>query len=162
MLGGKIHISEGFLYALLQFLGSGYESHFFQFFYDLSGFLTVLQVISVAGTVLGILFGASYFSKNQTSNIVDFSNIGKHSIGYIAKFCNLINDNITYARTLFWFSLIIFCTAFAYVMVLGVNNLLRYYYNQKLEDRLHELISYTTDDKKEGPLLHWNAYIALL
>lgn len=109
MLGGQVHVSEGFLYARLQFLGSGYEFHFFQFFYDLSGFLTVLQVISVAGTVLGI-----------------------------------------------------FCTAFAYVMVLGVNNLLRYYYIQKLEDRLHELISYTTDDKKEGPLLHWNAYIALL
>lgn len=120
----------------------------------------ILQVISVAGTVLGILFGASYFSKNQTRNIVVFSNIGKHSTGYIAKFCNLINNNITYARIMFWFSLIIFCTAFAYVMVLGVNNLLRYYYIQKLEDRLHELISHTTDDKKEGPLLHWNAYIA--
>lgn len=61
---------------------------------------------------------------------------------------------------MFWLSLLIFFTAFAYIVVLGINNILRYYYIQDLEDRLHELIPASVDDTNRGDFLHWNAYIA--
>lgn len=120
----------------------------------------ILEVISVAGTVLGILFSASYLNDEKNRCITIFTNIGNNSTNYIYKFCNMLNANVTYARIMFWLSLLIFCTAFAYIIVLGTNNILRYYYIQSLEDRLHELISNTPDDNGRGSFLHWNAYNA--
>lgn len=104
----------------------------------------ILEVISVTGTILGIIFSASYLNTTEKNNIIiAFSNI-----------------NITYARILFWLSLIIFSTAFTYIIVLGTNNILRYYYIQTLEDRLLVLIPSGPDDKDRGKFLHWNAYSA--
>lgn len=120
----------------------------------------ILEVISVAGTVLGILFSASYLNDEKNKCITVFANIGNDSTNYIYKFCNMLNANVTYARIMFCFSLLIFCTAFAYIIVLGTNNILRYYYIQNLEDRLHELISNTPDDNGRGSFLHWNVYNA--
>lgn len=120
----------------------------------------ILEVISVAGTILGILFSASYLNDEKNKCITVFANIGTYNTNYINKFYNMINANITYARIMFWLSLLIFCTAFAYIIVLGTNNILRYYYIQSLEDRLHELISNTPDDNARGSFLHWNAYNA--
>lgn len=51
----------------------------------------ILEVISVTGTILGIIFSASYLNTAEKNNIIiAFPNI-----------------NITYARILFWLSLII-------------------------------------------------------
>lgn len=120
----------------------------------------ILEVISVAGTILGILFSASYLNDEKNKCITVFANIGNDDTNYLYKFCNMLNANVTYARIMFLFSLLIFCTAFAYIIVLGTNNILRYYYIQSLEDRLHELISNTPDDNGRGSFLHWNAYNA--
>lgn len=120
----------------------------------------ILQVIYVAGAVLGILFSASYLNDEKNKCITVFANIGNDNINYIYKLFNMINANVTYARIMFWLSLLIFCTAFAYIIVLGTNNILRYYYIQSLEDRLHELIPNTPDDDGRGSFLHWNAYNA--
>ena len=89
----------------------------------------ILEVISVAGTILGILFSASYLNDEKNKCITVFTNIEKDNMNYIDKFCNMINANVTYARIMFWLSLLIFCTAFAYIIVLGTNNILRYYYS---------------------------------
>lgn len=120
----------------------------------------ILEVISVAGTILGILFSASYLNDEKNKCITVFTNIEKDNMNYIDKFCNMINANVTYARIMFWLSLLIFCTAFAYIIVLGTNNILRYYYIQSLEDRLHVLISNTPDDDGRGAFLHWSAFDA--
>ncbi len=121
----------------------------------------ILQVISVAGAVLGVLLGGSYFGKDSPNAPIDFlSEIGANTTGGIAEFINMISPYVTYARFMFLFSFIIFCTAFSYVFVLGVHNVSRYYYIQNLEDRLHKLISDTSDDKEDGSFLHWNSYIA--
>lgn len=120
----------------------------------------ILEVISVAGTILGILFSASYLNDEKNKCITVFTNIEKDNMNYIDKFCNMINANVTYARIMFWLSLLIFCTSFAYIIVLGTNNILRYYYIQSLEDRLHVLISNTPDDDGRGAFLHWNAFDA--
>lgn len=120
----------------------------------------ILQVITVAGTILGILFSASYLNSEKQKPFVIFQNIGTDDSSYIAKYCNIINQSITYSRVMFWLSLLIFFTAFAYIVVLGINNILRYYYIQNLEDRLHELIPASADDTDRGDFLHWNAYIA--
>lgn len=54
----------------------------------------------------------------------------------------------------------LFCAAFTYVTALGINNILRYYHIQNLEDRLSELIKNMPDDEGRNNLLHWNSYIA--
>lgn len=120
----------------------------------------ILQVISVAGTILGILFGASYLNDEKEKPFIVFQNLSMSETGYISQFCNKVNEITTYSRVMFWLSLLIFFTAFAYIMVLGINNILRYYYIQNLEDRLHELIPASYDDTNRGDFLHWNAYIA--
>lgn len=120
----------------------------------------ILQVISVAGTILGILFGASYLNGEKQKPFIIFQNLSIDDKSYISQFCNVINQNITYSRVMFWLSLLIFFTAFAYIVVLGISNILRYYYIQNLEDRLHELIPASDDDTNRGDFLHWNAYIA--
>jgi hypothetical protein len=118
----------------------------------------ILQVISVAGAVIGFLLGASYLGKAPNEGIIVF-NIKEGDIGYMAKFGKLFNQYTTNARIMFLLSLLVFCTAFAYVIILGITNTLRYYYIQKIEDRIHALISDTSDDRKEGSLLHWSSYI---
>ncbi len=106
----------------------------------------ILQVIVTAGTVLGILLGASYFSRDN-------------------------EDNDFYRKVIFWLSILVFGAAFAYILVLGIGNTLRYYYIQELEDRLHRLIPGGADDRlhrliSSGPddegnwFLHWNSYSA--
>jgi len=120
----------------------------------------ILQVITVAGTILGILFSASYLNNNKQKPFIIFQNVSINDTSYVTKLCNIINQSITYSRVMFWLSLLIFFTAFAYIVVLGINNILRYYYIQDLEDRLHELIPASVDDTNRGDFLHWNAYIA--
>lgn len=46
------------------------------------------------------------------------------------------------------------------IIVLGTNNILRYYNIQTLEHRLLVLIPSAPDDTDRGKFLHWNAYIA--
>lgn len=94
----------------------------------------ILQVISTAGAVLGILVGISYLGQ--------------------------ANTDIVYARGLFILSLFIFCAAFAYIIVLGINNILRYYYIQNLEDRLFSLVGISPDNHYRGAFLHWGTYSA--
>lgn len=121
----------------------------------------ILQVISVVGTILGILFTASYLNpENRDQTIKIFQNIGTGESDYIIKVYNIINNNITYTRIMFWLGLLIFCTAFCYIIVLGISNILRYYYIQNLEDRLYDLISDVKDNKDRGSFLHWNSYMA--
>lgn len=98
----------------------------------------ILQVISIAGAILGILVGVSYLN----------TNINK--------------QNDSQARIMFLLSLLIFCAAFTYVIILGINNILRYYHMQNLEDRLYDLVNSTPDDKGRNSLLHWNSFSAPL
>lgn len=119
----------------------------------------ILQVISVVGTILSILFGISFFdSDNKNMPLVIFQSVNSDNV--LGEFCNFINQNVTYSRVMFWLGLLVFVTAFAYIVVLGVTNILRYYYIQTIEDRLYEMISSGPDDKGRGLMLHWNAYIA--
>ena len=121
----------------------------------------ILQVISLVGTILGILFGASYLNSDEKKGpITIFQNVHTEKGIYINKFCDLINENVTYERVIFWLSLLIFCIAFSYIIVLGMENILRYYYIRNLEDRLYDLIDNTQDNDGRGSFLHWNAYSA--
>ena len=66
----------------------------------------ILEVISVVSTILGILFGSSYLKpESKDKEILIFQNIDINSTSYVDKFCNIINENITYPRILFWISL---------------------------------------------------------
>lgn len=88
----------------------------------------IIQVIVAAGTILGILFGASFFNTSS------------------------------YAKITFRLSICVFCTAFAYIMTLGTGNVLRYHYIQDLEDRLHKLIPDTQADSTGRPFIHWSCF----
>lgn len=46
------------------------------------------------------------------------------------------------------------------MLVLGVHNILRYYYIQKLEDQLHKLNPDVSDADGQSSFLHWNAFLA--
>ena len=48
--------------------------------------------------------------------------------------------------------------AFLYITYLGIENLLRHYHIQNIEDRLYDLIPDTNDNKHRGAFLHWNAF----
>lgn len=88
----------------------------------------VVQIISTAGTVLGLVFGASFLNKDMlTSN----------------------------KRALFYLSVIIFVTTFAYLNSLGIINVLRFHYIRDLEDRLALLIPDRVDEKE---LIHWMSF----
>ena len=50
---------------------------------------------------------------------------------------------------------VIFSTAFAFIITLGIGNVLRYHYIQDLEDRLSILVSPGTDKKE---LVHWMSF----
>lgn len=92
----------------------------------------IVQVISTAGAVLGILFGASYF-----------------------------NSNTKQLRGLFILSNLVFCTAFSYIVVLGLGNVLRYHYIRDLENRLNRLMPYADDDKETNRcFFHWTSFYA--
>ena len=67
-----------------------------------------VQVISTASTILGVLFGSTYFS------------FGKGG----------------FSKVVFYLSIAVFCVAFTYIIVLGIGSTLRYYYVQKIEDLL--------------------------
>lgn len=84
-----------------------------------------VQVVATAGTVLGVLFGASVFTYGQTS-------VGQ-------------------SRSLFVLSIFIFCTAFGFISTIGISNVLRYHYIQSLEDKLSALISPPGQDA----MIHW-------
>lgn len=112
----------------------------------------ILQVISIMGTILGILFG--------TSSLLQGGKDGKKFNQVILCFGKYGCINITPERVIFLLSVMAFLVAFLYVTYLGIINLLRHYHIQFLQDRLHELIKNTTDDKHRDILLHWNEYIS--
>ena len=121
----------------------------------------IIEVISATGTILGILLGASYLNENsKDAPIMVIQNVTLCEASWLTKIVSFINKNVSYARLIFWLSLLIFCTAFAYIIVIGISNVLRYYYIQNLEERLHTLINGLTDDDGRGDLLHWNAFSA--
>lgn len=106
----------------------------------------IIQVIVTAGTILGILLGASYFSTSDT--------LAGETVETAASI--VANDHI---RVTFWLSICVFCVAFTYIMTLGTGNLLRYHYIQELEDRLHELIPTGADDAiADGLFIHWVSF----
>ena len=119
----------------------------------------ILQVIAVVGTILGILYGASFLPKNPGVLIqTDFSEFKNMPILY--KMLESVKESLVYTRIIFLLSILVFIVAFTYVLVLGLGNLMRYYYIQNLEDRLYELIPATKDNNYRGSFLHWNAYYA--
>ncbi|MCI9127564.1 MAG: hypothetical protein HFG28_10265 [Eubacterium sp.] len=67
----------------------------------------MVQIIATSGAILGVILGAAVFDKE-----------------------NIINANI-----LFLLSCFIFGTAFSYIATLGIQNVLRYHYIQRLEDQ---------------------------
>lgn len=119
----------------------------------------ILQAITAVGTILGILYGASFLPNNSESLIkADFSEF--KNIPVIYKVLESVKESLIYTRIIFCLSILVFIVAFTYVLVLGLGNLMRYYYIQNLEDRLYELIPSTKDNNYRGSFLHWNAYYA--
>lgn len=120
----------------------------------------ILTIISTAATVLGILFGSSFLNKDLNTSFIDSSiNVAENS-KYLSKLAGILSEYATFSRVIFILSAVVFCTAFAYIIVLGINNVIRYYYIQNLEDRLHALIKHSVNENGMGDFLHWNAYSA--
>lgn len=90
----------------------------------------VVQIISTAGTVLGVILGASIFGE----------------------------DSIVSKEALFLLSNVVFCTACSYIVTLGVGNVLRYHYIQKLEDELS--LQNCSNDIEKISLVQWMSFTA--
>lgn len=92
----------------------------------------MVQVVGTVSTILGVLFGSTYFSFDNKSD--------KMTVLYFSK-------------VVFYLSIAAFCIAFTYIIVLGIGSTLRYYYVQKIEDLLLE-------ENKNSDFLHWGSYFA--
>lgn len=118
----------------------------------------ILEIINIIGTILGILFGASYLStENKNKRFVQtqiFDN------DWANKVMEPIIQIATPARIIFYLSVLSFSVAFLYITYLGIQNLLRYFYIQNIEDRLNDLFPDTNDNNNRGKFLHWNAFSA--
>lgn len=123
----------------------------------------ILQIISIVGTILSILFGTSYLSSGNKNTgfqlLQDYSSTLGDSWFDILLKSFLVN--VTPARVVFWLSALSFIIAFLYIIYLGIQNILRYYHIQNIEERLCGLVSQTCDDNIDrGTFLHWNAFSA--
>ncbi len=114
----------------------------------------MLSVLSTAATILGVLFGASYLSRS------DIKNLPLHSGSSNVPVINYVIKLATNTRVFFWLTCFVFNTAFLYIVVLGIKNVLRYYHMRDIQDRLHELINHMPDDEGRGELLSFNEFAA--
>lgn len=96
----------------------------------------IVQVISTAGTLLGLLTGASVFGAGPESETSSF-------------FLNTL---------LFWLSIFIFITVFSYIVTLGVKNVLRYYHIQDIENRLYKLAP--DGQNSDDDFIYWESLCA--
>ena len=94
----------------------------------------VIQVITAAGTIIGVCFTVSAFLSDDKSSIQTMT---------------LVN------RILLFLTSCVLCTAFPYITFLGINNVLRYHYIQDLEDRLTKLIY---KNARQNAPLHWMSF----
>lgn len=90
----------------------------------------MVQVIATAGTILTLIFGVNF--------IPDLDNIPKN--------------------LLFHLSNLVFCTAVGFITVLGIGNVLRYHYLQRIEDNLFRLAPHCLDTKQQ--FIHWMSFSA--
>lgn len=123
----------------------------------------ILEVITLVGTILGILFGASFFNAGRLNNVIyKFAKVGNREDSFFREFICLIFDNLTYIRFVFLLSLLIFSAAFTYIITLGIQNILRNHFMKSLYDRLYYLKNKQNhpDDAERGKFLFWNEYIA--
>lgn len=121
----------------------------------------IFEIINIVGTILGVLFGASYLSsgdKNQNFDALLKLELPKENWLHII--VNPLLQIITPARLVFWLSALAFMVAFLYIIYLGIENILRYYHIQNIEDRLYDLIPNTQDNQNRGTFLHWDAFSA--
>lgn len=87
----------------------------------------IVQVIGAAGAMLGVIFTASIFQNKSSGARLD-------------------------PHMLLLLSIAIFCTAFLYITSLGIQNVLRYYYVQWLEDLLAD------PNESEVKMVHWMSF----
>lgn len=122
----------------------------------------IFEIMNIVGTVLGMLFGASYLSsdnKNKNFNSL-LAYYNKQEDCWIDRLMNSVITLLTPARILFWLSAVAFIIAFLYITYLGIENILRYYHIQNIEDRLYDLMPSMDDDHGRGSFLHWNGFSA--
>lgn len=90
-----------------------------------------IAVISTAGAVLGAILTANFLTETKCADIIRIS---------------------------FVLSNIIFCTAFAYVITLGIAGVMRYHYVRDIEDRLHRLVPAENAEDPDDAFVHWFSY----
>ena len=97
----------------------------------------ILQSISAMLTVLGLFYGAYFFSEKNGDN-TNF-----------------------YLKIIFHASNIAFCAVFSFIITLGIEKNLRYYYIKDIEERLSFLIKSSPDDLiSNKEFMHWNEFSA--
>lgn len=98
----------------------------------------IVQVISTAGGIIGVLTGASFFAKD-----VEIDNATLNALGM--------------GPMLFILSGLILCCAFLYIFTVGITSTLRFHYMRKLEDRISRLAP--TEVQME-PFVNWMSFSA--
>lgn len=111
----------------------------------------ILSVIGAAGAMLGAILTANVFS-SPFSTIGDKNDVGKA----ISLTISVSKQSMIWVS--FVLSNIIFCTAFAYVITLGISAALRYHYIRNIEDRLSVLIPEGSKTSGMGSFVHWTSY----
>lgn len=121
----------------------------------------ILEVITIVGTILGILFGSTFLNPDKLNiPILKVNDIIWIKNALLIDALQVIARNLTYIRIVFLLCLLVFCTAFTHIITLGIGNILRYHYIQNLEERLYTLTEESDDDMGRGKFLYWNEYIS--
>lgn len=94
----------------------------------------MIQVITAAGTIIGVCFTVSAFLSDDKSSTQTLTLVTRISL---------------------FLTSCVLCTAFPYITFLGISNVLRYHYIQNLEDRLTQLIY--KSNRMNAPL-HWMSF----
>lgn len=113
----------------------------------------ILQVLSVAGTFIGILFGGSFiFGGNLTK-------LNAHLLGNPDEFSGIMKVIATYATTLrfvFLLNSIVLCIAISYVLKIAITDVIRYFHVQELQNRANDLMKIINGGYSD--LVLWDEY----
>lgn len=115
----------------------------------------ILQVLSVAGTFIGILFGGGFIFGG------DLNKLNTPLFGDPSNYSGIKKIIATYATTsriIFLLNSIIFCVAISYILKLAISDTIRYFHVQDLQERAWELMDSIGGCMDKNELILWDEY----
>lgn len=116
----------------------------------------IIQIIATAGTILGLIFSASALLENGNKESTTSEQVYQVQQVFLEESECEIEPAVKKLQIgLLILNNLIFCTAFGYIVSLGLTNVLRYHYIRSLEDILYQIIPKTDSTRK---FINWFSF----